>query len=406
MSDPTVIPEAYLQALGEMTSCCGRPKSAAEPLWDEATHLRILDGAIQILKSIPATDPAHARASEFVNMGKAFHDAVKEGLKEADKDVQYGGKYGLHNAYYMHFYDPDTRDTILGQDRNAMTECLRRYHMAAATFEANRAALADAGFQLGLALHYLTDLTQPMHAAKFANLLPMMWPIFRLDDWRHWYFEEYADKRIVPVPAVTADQVRPENWKSPGQLVTAASRFAKNIFTTKLSQVLYKKLITQPGDKSGYIIIDNSWGKEADPIIDEAMPHAYIMAAAFLLYWMTHLNYGVVHQIYQRLLGRNADQSGINTWGHGQLAGGATMKSVVRAIALSEESIGAFKARSTDDAIRLLYNRLLARDAEPGAFGAWGGWIGQGRYADSINFIVDEAEYTQRFGPHILPYPL
>src|SRR4029079_7506731 len=67
-----------------------------------------------------------------------------------------------------HFFDPDTRANTKGErDPTAFTEALRHLQSARALIAKDEPA---ACYELGLSLHYLTDLTQPMHAANFTAL--------------------------------------------------------------------------------------------------------------------------------------------------------------------------------------------------------------------------------------------
>ncbi len=83
---------------------------------------------------------------------------------------------------------------------------------------------AMSGYYLGLAIHYLEDLTQPMHCGVFAN-----WPPF---DWRHANYEAWAVS-VQSKCAVTGDLVYPgiplvrpngdpfdpgEYWRTAGKL--------------------------------------------------------------------------------------------------------------------------------------------------------------------------------------------
>ena len=157
-----------------------RPMFAANDPFDAAksTHLFIVKMAAKVASKqgkvgkkfydIFRPDQVH---------GDVFHEAVCQGVYDADYLPQYNnpandGKL-IQPTYKSHFYDPDTGKNWLGDtDPTALTmghklclDSLYAYH---------RGDMRAAGYALGLSLHYLTDLGQPMHAANFTWLGPPM----------------------------------------------------------------------------------------------------------------------------------------------------------------------------------------------------------------------------------------
>ena len=85
-------------------------------------------------------------------------------------------------TWASHFYDPDTGKNYKGQKSpTAYDQALAHLGNARAELASNR---AGACYELGLSLHYFTDLTQPMHAS---NYTAKDWPLELHSD-----FESYA----------------------------------------------------------------------------------------------------------------------------------------------------------------------------------------------------------------------
>src|SRR5262249_15788483 len=111
--------------------------------------------------------------------GDVFHDAVCQGVYDADYLAEYNNPKNdgrlIVPTWKSHFYDPDTGKnwegdtdpTALPMGRKLFNDSVIAYH------NGNK---QDAGYKLGLSLHYLTDVGQPMHAANFTAIdLPLGW---------------------------------------------------------------------------------------------------------------------------------------------------------------------------------------------------------------------------------------
>jgi Tectonin domain/Ricin-type beta-trefoil lectin domain-like len=116
----------------------------------------------------------------------AFHNNLCQGLYDADfKDpwCDTEGWWIFNQATYKsHFFDPDTGKNWCGEsDPTALTRGRGVAMMALDRYAAGD--MANAGYYLGLALHYLTDAGQVMHAQNFAyqTSRPFGW---------HQYYEE------------------------------------------------------------------------------------------------------------------------------------------------------------------------------------------------------------------------
>ncbi|HEX9938642.1 MAG TPA: hypothetical protein VGB15_16000 [Longimicrobium sp.] len=301
--------DALFEALGKMENCCGtaEPHDTRRVMWDDQTHLWVLDSAIAVLTHHRAALPDAANLLELWGVAR-FKDGVKEGLHDADYKAEYKGFLG--RTFSSHFCDPDTGKNFLNfQSATALTE-VQRFSAGAAllagsvlTDRRGRRPVSDdryfaAGYQLGLALHYFTDLTQPMHAANFANIVPMG----RLDDWRHSGFETYAEnvkkgtdaasRAKVAEWTVKPAEVNPAEFSgdlrfaSPTDAGRAAGRYAKGVFNSHVSKLVNDK-VTVEHDLLGkpYLKIDNDFGPECDPALKLALPAGQKYTAAFLVTW-------------------------------------------------------------------------------------------------------------------------
>lgn len=127
----------------------------------KSTHLWIVNHAVTILgkhQDLPRAARAYSRM-----MNATCSSRWRQGLDDADHKVGYNNWF----TWKSHFYDPATGTNYLGgYDPVAYGEA--REHLATARSRIAAGDLYRGCYELGLALHYATDMTQPMHAANFA----------------------------------------------------------------------------------------------------------------------------------------------------------------------------------------------------------------------------------------------
>lgn len=127
----------------------------------KSTHLWIVDHATAILGK-HQTLPRAARAYAWLS-NAACSARWRQGLEDADDKVTYNNWY----TFTSHFYDPSTGTNYLGfTSPVAFTSALS--HLATAKTELAKGDVQNGCYELGLALHYATDMTAPQHAANFA----------------------------------------------------------------------------------------------------------------------------------------------------------------------------------------------------------------------------------------------
>lgn len=147
----------------------------------ESTHLWIVDRGIDILKRHASEDPVAAKMVSILN-DSVCRERWQQGLVDADfKAIYNNGRSDmpLHPndaqvalagaTWESHFYDVDTGKNYKGATSpTAFTES--QGHLSNAFENHLDQKQRNACYELGLTLHYFTDLTQPMHAANFTAL--------------------------------------------------------------------------------------------------------------------------------------------------------------------------------------------------------------------------------------------
>lgn len=294
------------RALTEQTGCyCGTraaesPDAGVTPAdggvgplgWEDKTHAWIVTEGVNILKHTLGHTDAVSRLVRLLDI-QWFIDEVMRGVHDADYVRKYSKK-----LYAYHFYDPEAGRGLLRGPTNALTEC-QKY--ASAAFERLKAAgwshqadgkiLKAAAYDLGISLHFFTDLTQPMHAANFANVLPTGIP----GDRRHTGFEMLAEKEKV---------FRGRNYNhdfrnmSPAQeeglqreVLGLVGRSLKSVVlrTAEYSKETFKQFVKGPADAKvivdhdGHTTVDSDWTiEEAKPAYDRSFTYGPKALAAFL----------------------------------------------------------------------------------------------------------------------------
>lgn len=196
--------------------CCGswmrQGESEAGILWNDETHSEIVEWAVHGMRDKDIQTPEAALFVQMWDSKKGFDQQVKKGLKDADYEapwrgymVEFGGTpIPFLFMYQNHFYDPKTEKNYMRERSSAVTEGRRCFNLAVHAgmriFQlkgtAPDALYQKAAYYLGLSLHFLTDLTQPMHASNFGNVYADHYPRRNLIDFRHKNFEDFTEENI------------------------------------------------------------------------------------------------------------------------------------------------------------------------------------------------------------------
>lgn len=141
----------------------GVPWWASGSATDEgkSTHLWIVNRGLAILGKHQNL-PRAARAYAWL-MNPACSERWRKGLDDADHKVGFNNWY----TFQSHFYDPATGTNYLGFSSPVAYDKALEY-LANARGRLANGDVKTGCYDLGLALHYVTDLLQPMHAANFA----------------------------------------------------------------------------------------------------------------------------------------------------------------------------------------------------------------------------------------------
>ena len=194
----------------------------AESVDDEtrSTHLWIVNRAVDLLA---ARGDAQAAAAVALLDAADCRPSWHQGLADADFkgkyngglfDVAVGGSTALlvlsGATWASHFYDPDTGLNYKGQKTpTAYDQALAHLANARAALPTNR---PNGCYELGLSLHYFTDITQPMHSS---NYTAKDWPLELHSD-----FESYA--MGVQARYVAGAWAGPTSGDASAQLLAAA----------------------------------------------------------------------------------------------------------------------------------------------------------------------------------------
>ena len=257
-------------------------------LCDEYTHFRIVEMAVHYLRHMENPTPEARFISDLWDRGAK---KIAEGLKGADEWDDWKPTHPIWAMYYYHFYNPDTGTSFpwpaSWYPHNAVSKGTETFNTSVRHYREGAHRHDQAFIDLGLSLHYLTDLCQPMHAANFINN-----PV--LGDWRHSGYETYAEDFVKNrnffrqpggYPVIRRDEVEdtspsPQNW-----LIGVAQQ---SLATWKevLKRECDKKVRIIPGPHGPIIIYDNKWSaSEADPALMRSLWLAPRNTARYLCMW-------------------------------------------------------------------------------------------------------------------------
>jgi hypothetical protein len=301
-----VLPAGAEAPVGHTACCCGPGHShsvahdhgaspdgdKAEAMWNDYTHFRIVEMAVHYLRHMENPTAEARFISDIWDRGSK---KIAEGLKGADYWPEWMPDDPLWAIYYYHFYNPDTGASFPWPSswykHNAVSRGAETFDNSV-QFYRDGPQLHDRAFiHLGLSLHYLTDLCQPMHAANFINN-PLTW------DWRHSGYEKYAEDFVQNrnffrqpggYPPIRRDEIENTSPSARGWLIGVAQQ---SLATWKevLGPATEKKVRWVPGPHGPIMVYDNEWtAAEADPSLMRSLWLAPRNTARYLCMWASRV---------------------------------------------------------------------------------------------------------------------
>ena len=261
----------------------GRKRWDSKNKYDQtqSTHLWIVCRAAEVARGAPTYgQPIYDLIQPGAAQGQSeFHDALCEGLWDADEADPYRNSvvpgdawYGTISATYKsHFYDPVTGQNWLHETSpTALTEGPKFFQEAVSQYKSGN--IRAAGYNLGLSLHYLTDMTQPMHAANFTFLSsdPLGY---------HSAFETLAIQVMREVQ-ITQSYVPSTLGAEPGAYIKAAATASRSRYPRVCSSwnlLAWSKPLVE---------IFKPWEKAVTPEIEAALAEGVTTTAQYLALWM------------------------------------------------------------------------------------------------------------------------
>lgn len=230
------------------------------------THLWICNRALALLER--SDDSAHrGMAIWLANYRRAWQRAVYEAdYIDPYCDISWWGGY-RGCKFFSHFYDPDTGLNWRGQSSpTALTEGVRWWQ--ASLQEIAEGRLFEAFYHLGISLHYLTDLTQPMHASNF-TFLSSVPPGY------HTSFESFAAEVQPDVPLPDS------GWfdlagEAPAEWLKATARLAKR----RMGRLWHAEV------RRCWLRFDTKgWQELVRPVTVEALAEGCRITAGYMAAW-------------------------------------------------------------------------------------------------------------------------
>jgi len=239
----------------------------------ENTHLWMLHAAATVLKTTgePGQQLAHLIKVEAGASNNLFQDAMCRGLWNADKIAPYNDPIAKFvPTWASHFYDPDTGKNWLGKtEPTALSAGADFYDQSLRAYR--RQDNESAGYFLGLAVHYLSDLTQPMHAANFTLMSSH-------DYGFHTDFEHFVRRRLdtIATPKSYTPPLRPTDLRS---YFHAVARYTKDTYFAALCRPEWTE------HYSGAAKSDAQWETRVGSMMQPMLGDAIQITAQFLLMW-------------------------------------------------------------------------------------------------------------------------
>lgn len=214
----------------EAPHCCGVGNSSSESMslfWEDKGHLILIDRALEYMKK-------NFGGVEGIWKNDEFRESLHKGLSDADYKNPYNDGGAHEGAWRSHFYDPYTKKNYRGEtDRTAFTEGTKYYRRSLIP----GLDTGSMGYNLGLALHYYTDLTQPCHASNFAEFYGRNYPNWKSLTKIHTFIEKIGDEIVSEVLPEPQDNVTVNEDISIEELYIQTATISREIFNDLLKKI-------------------------------------------------------------------------------------------------------------------------------------------------------------------------
>lgn len=286
-------------------NCCGPSLefTPSKALWNAGGHRAIVEKGIDCLRNpLLPTSESYEFISRF-DSDSVYPMELYAGLVEADETIELDD----FELFTSHFYDPDTETTYRkgnfptalerGGDFFGASLKMLQYPGGNVSFDIGRRTyqptplrvkVEDADRQgiirasarmLGIALHYFTDLSQPMHASNIPNVYDKHGTIL---DWRHSHFEAYGDRAVKgllnsvadPYPQLTFAELELHDINGVAGLYKDMAKVAKKAWVEYIKPIFDEKRF------------DEAWGNEVLDGLKHSMYLAPPRVARLLAYWI------------------------------------------------------------------------------------------------------------------------
>lgn len=234
------------------------------------THYWILKSGIDILRR----NVGGKISSKEVELLDKWDEFIGRGISFADYNVITNAMF----SYGSHFYDPDTGKSFIPTS-TAKNRGIHYFEKAGKTYTEEKDYLR-AFYYLGLSLHYLTDLTQPLHAANLSGISPRA-PLY------HAHFEDFAGTRQKYCLVTDNHAYWDYQGKDPGlwlqQTAIDAKKDFPNVFNPKIKRWYWKSSYNHSYTRR--------WQSKVIPTIEKRLTEAQRIVPGYIHLWFeTYVN--------------------------------------------------------------------------------------------------------------------
>jgi phospholipase C len=202
-----------------------------ESVYDEtqSTHLYIVNRGAQLAGTDPQLGSFILQVLQPMASppdAQLFRQALCQGLYDADFKAPYNNPNFIGQpTWASHFYDDSTGLNYEGDSSpTALTNGVKFFQASVNAMKQANPDIKTAGYNLGLCLHYFTDLTQPMHAGNYTYL--SSFPLGYHTDFEQFMMAKQA--ALVPQPVITG--FVPSGVTDPGAMFKTLSAYSKGTY--------------------------------------------------------------------------------------------------------------------------------------------------------------------------------